>query len=154
MANRRPIRSTPFKAKPAPPEEVKNAYRQAKEVRSRAYAPYSRFKVGAALISTDGQIFLGCNVENASYGGTVCAERIAIFRAVADGHQRFTDIVIVTDVAEPAFPCGFCRQVLNEFFTPESRIWIANTKMIHSLHAFGTLLPNAFGPQQLKKSKK
>ena len=88
---------------------------RAKEAKKQAYAPYSKFHVGAALTTEDGQIFSGCNVENASYGMTICAERTAIFTAVCHGSRRFDKIVIVSDAEAPVMPCGACRTVLFEF---------------------------------------
>jgi cytidine deaminase len=88
---------------------------QAWEARDQAYAPYSRFAVGAALLATDGRIFTGCNVENLSYGLTICAERVAIGAAIAAGARDFLALAVVADTDVPISPCGACRQVLSEF---------------------------------------
>ena len=112
-----------------------------------AYAPYSNFHVGAALLSEDGEVFTGCNVENASYGLTICAERTAVFNAVSQGKRRFLAIAIASPDACP--PCGACRQVLNEF-QPDMIIYLGdeNGKLIHETR-LAKLLPDAFGPENL-----
>jgi cytidine deaminase len=88
---------------------------KAAETRNQAIAPYSNFKVGAALRAKDGRIFTGCNIENASYGLTGCAERVALYKALSEGVREFSEIAIVTDAANPTHPCGACRQLLWEF---------------------------------------
>lgn len=135
------------------PKSVQRAHEFAIESRNSSYSPYSKFKVGAALITEKGKLIGGCNIENASYGGTVCAERVAILKAVSEGESKFQDVVVVTDTKAPAFPCALCLQVMAEFLKPESRIWIANLKEIHSVHKFSELLPHPFGPTQLKNAK-
>ena len=114
----------------------------ARTVREHAYAPYSGFRVGAAVLA-DGQVFVGCNVENASYSLTICAERAAVFAAVAAGVRRIEAVAIVTDAARPVAPCGACRQVLYEFGVEMTVILVGGETVHSNLKA---LLPTPFGP--------
>jgi cytidine deaminase len=113
---------------------------QAIAVAGRAYAPYSRFQVGAVLVGKDGRIFAGCNVENISFGLTICAERNAVFAAVAAGCREFARIVIVADTEVPASPCGACRQVLAEF-NPDLEVVLANFRGLSETFRLSELLP-------------
>ncbi len=115
----------------------------ARAVRDRAYAPYSRYLVGAAVRGRSGAIYVGCNVENASYGGTICAERAAICAMVAAGETLFDAVAVYTEAEPPATPCGICRQVLSEFAAPEARVWVASPRVLRSF-AFQHLLPEQF----------
>ena len=117
----------------------------AKKARARADAPYSGFCVGAALLTNDGDVYTGCNVENASYTPTCCAERVAIFKAVSDGKTSFKAIAVVggakkDGAEEPCYPCGVCRQVLSEFASAELEIYFADG----SKTTLGELLPMSF----------
>lgn len=120
----------------------------ARNAQRRAYAPYSNFRVGAALESAEGAVFLGCNVENASYGLTICAERAAVFAAVSAGVTRFRRAVVVTDVDPPAAPCGACRQVLAEFGLDLPIQGVGPSTTVQ--WKLSELLPSAFGPEQLR----
>jgi len=115
----------------------------ARAVRGRAYAPYSRFQVGAALLGSSGEVFTGCNVENASFGLTVCAERNAIAAAIAAGQRSFDAIAIASGVAPPAPPCGACRQVLSEF-APEIKVILVSTSGPAQRMKLSKLLPHRF----------
>jgi cytidine deaminase len=115
----------------------------AKAVRELAYAPYSKFKVGAALVAKDGRIFTGCNVENISFGLTICAERVALGRAITEGANQFVAIAIVADTEKPVSPCGACRQVLAEF-APELRIILATLDGKIEEWPLSQLFPKAF----------
>ena len=112
----------------------------------RAHAPYSKFHVGAALIAEDGSIVTGCNVENASYGLTICAERNAIFHAVATGRTKFKAVAVVADGDAIPYPCGACRQVLAEFCGPKTPVFIASTRKPERFErtTLGKLLPKTF----------
>ena len=120
----------------------------ARTAQARAYAPYSNFRVGAALESHDGTVFSGCNVENASYGLTICAERAAICAAVSAGVTRFRRAVVVSDVDPPAAPCGACRQVLAEFGLDLPIDGVGSQGTVR--WRLTDLLPVAFGPEQLR----
>jgi cytidine deaminase len=127
-------------------EELKTA---AKAASRHAYCPYSRFPVGAAVLTEAGEVFAGCNVENASYGLTVCAERNAIFQMVARGGGRLRAVVIYTPTAAPAAPCGACRQVANEF-GPDAEVLSFCQGPGVLRKKLSELLPDAFGPHNLR----
>jgi len=114
----------------------------ARAAREFAYAPYSNFRVGAALVAADGRIFTGCNVENLSFGLTMCAERVAIGRAISEGAHDFAAIVIVADTGEPVSPCGACRQVLAEF-APDLKVILTNLTGRVEEWTLSKLLPRA-----------
>jgi cytidine deaminase len=118
----------------------------AAETRRHAHAPYSEYRVGAALLAKDGRVTTGCNVENASYGLTICAERVAIGSAVAAGHTAFTAIAIVAGDGPRPYPCGACRQVLAEFGSADLSVYIANANDLEAYESttLGALLPHAF----------
>ncbi|MBP2017326.1 cytidine deaminase [Symbiobacterium terraclitae] len=117
----------------------------ARLAREQAYVPYSHFPVGAALLAEDGRLYTGCNIENASFGLTNCAERTAIFKMVSDGRRRFTAIAVVGDTEGPCSPCGACRQVMSEF-GPDARVILTNMKGDTVVTSVRELLPGAFTP--------
>lgn len=129
-----------------------NLIEAATAARENAFAPFSNFKVGAALETRSGKIYTGCNVENASYGLTVCAERVAIWKAVSEGEREFAQIIIVADTSELTPPCGACRQIIWEF-CGDVPITLANLHGKHSTLKMSELLPRAFGREFLEKDK-
>lgn len=116
---------------------------EARRARENAIATYSHFKVGAALRLADGRVVTGCNVENASYGLTMCAERVALFKALSDGHREFTMVAVVADTDDPTPPCGPCRQLLWEF-CGDVPVVLANLREIKATHHMRELLPHPF----------
>lgn len=130
-----------------PQSELDRLLQAAADVRSRAYAPYSGYQVGAALLTTERTIYTGCNVENASYGGTICAERSAVVKAISEGIQQFAACVVVT--RDGGSPCGFCRQVLYEF-SPDMIIYMADEQLhVHHAVSLRNLLPYGFNRESL-----
>jgi cytidine deaminase len=129
-----------------------NLVEVARAIRERAYAPYSRFAVGAAVraeaVVTPSDMFAGCNVENASFGLTICAERNAVFQAVAAGVRRIDAVAVVTDTETPTMPCGACRQVLREF-GPDMVVIGATLSGQIARYRLSELLPKSFGPEDL-----
>ena len=134
---------------PAPsPAMVRRLATAARRAAACAYAPYSEFSVGAAVLTAKGKVFSGCNVENASYGLCNCAERTAIFSAVAAGHRRITCVAVYTPTGKPTAPCGACRQVIYEF-GPGARVISLCDGRERIDAPIGDLLPRAFGPADL-----
>jgi cytidine deaminase len=130
------------------PEELIDA---AKKARKKAYAPYSHYKVGAALLGKSGKVYTGCNVENASYGHTVCAERTAVLKAVSEGEMEFEAVAVVTK--NGGSPCGACRQVLSEF-APALIVYIADKDGEFRTTTLKKLLPDSFTPAHLEAGNK
>jgi len=128
---------------------AKELIERAKKARENAYAPYSKFKVGAAILTEDGEVYTGVNVENASFGLTVCAERVALFKAVSDGKRSFKAIAVVVNTEEPVPPCGACRQVLSEFGDME--VIMANLKGDVKIARLRDLLPDSFKFEEGKR---
>ena len=120
----------------------------AREASQNAYVPYSHFKVGAAILGEGGGIFTGCNVENAAYGSTLCAERTALVKAVSEGCRSFTRLAVVGNSADYCWPCGACRQMLYEF-APDLEVLVARQDHTFVKYTLRQLLPQGFGPDSL-----
>jgi cytidine deaminase len=130
--------------------DEKQLMEEANKARSFAYVPYSKFQVGAALLAKNGKVFHGCNIENASYGMTNCAERTALFKAYSEGVTQFDSLVVVADTDGPVSPCGACRQVISELCDPEMEVILTNLKGDVQRTLVKELLPGAFSPNDLK----
>jgi cytidine deaminase len=133
-----------------PSEVVRELEAAARAASARAYCPYSHFRVGAAVLTDDGSIFAGCNVENASYGLTICAERNAVFQAKAQGKDRIEAVLVYTPTATATAPCGACRQVIREFGPDAEVICVCEGPTVLRTN-LSNLLPDSFGPENLGK---
>ena len=132
-------------------QELKELYKMALLVREKSYSPYSGHKVGAAILTSDGKIYTGCNVENSSFGATVCAERVAVQKAVSEaGEFTLKAVMVVTSATPPWPPCGMCRQVLAEFGEDFS-VHTANPEGILETYSFLELFPKGFKPSHMKQ---
>ena len=129
--------------------DYKKLSKLAIDARENAYVPYSKFKVGAAVITVDGSIYTGCNIENASYGATNCAERTAIFKAVSEGHKKIKAIAVVGDMSTNTYPCGICRQVIVEFATDDIQIILVKNEEEYVVKTMEEILPGAFTKEDL-----
>lgn len=130
-------------------KKIDKAIKIARLFQKRAYAPYSQFFVGAAIIMENEKIYGGCNIENASYGATVCAERVALWKALTINKRFWKELIVISPTG--GYPCGMCLQVLSEFALPQARVWIGDQKKITIELVLKELLPYAFGACQLKK---
>jgi cytidine deaminase len=141
--------------KPMIEQQTVQLQRAAADARQRAYAPYSLFRVGAAVLAADGRVLVGCNVENAAYGSTVCAERIALFRAVAEGEASgtFQALAVIADTDEPVAPCGECRQVMAELCPPDMPVILCNVAGHTRTVTVAELLPGSFSRASLKRQQ-
>ena len=132
-------------------KEYRDLAKAARDIKRYAFSPFSKFKVGAAILTEDGKIFSGCNIENSSYGLTICAERVAIFNAVSSGALKFTAIAIVSDDPDFTPPCGACRQVLLELAGNIDFVMM-DSKNRYKIMKLTSLLPFAFTEKNLKRS--
>lgn len=122
---------------------------ESKIAMEKAYVPYSKFKVGAALLTAEGKVYHGCNIENAAYSMTNCAERTALFKAYSEGERNFTQLVVVADTERPVPPCGACRQVITELCPKDMKVVLTNLKGDIKELTLEELLPGAFSPEDL-----
>ncbi|MGP4060044.1 cytidine deaminase [Halobacillus sp. H74] len=133
--------------------ELGQLIEKAKYVREKAYTPYSKFQVGAALLTEDGSLYTGCNIENAAYPVTCCAERVAIFKAISEGRFHFKEIAVVADTKRPVPPCGSCRQVMSEFFSSDVKIHTTNLQGETKTFTMEEILPFSFASSDLPEDQ-
>jgi len=129
-------------------KEYEKLIKEAEKARKKAYTPYSKFKVGAAVLCDDGKIFSGCNIENASFGLSICAERVAFFKAISEGSTKIKAIAVIGNTNKPCSPCGACRQVISEF-GEDIPLIMTNLKGDVMIKKIKELLPEAFGKNDL-----
>mgnify|MGYP002711749911 FL=1 len=125
----------------------------AMEAKEHAYVPYSKFRVGAALLTKEGKIYQGCNIENAGYTPTNCAERTAFFKAVYEGERNFEAIAVNGDAEDYLYPCGVCRQVMAEFCTPDFKVFVSKKNGEYLEFTLAEIFPGAFTPAELEKGQ-
>ncbi|WP_047985278.1 cytidine deaminase [Ornithinibacillus californiensis] len=121
------------------------------QIRERAYVPYSNFPVGAALVTKSGKVYTGCNIENAAYPVSLCAERVAIFKAISEGETEFVEMAVAADTERPVPPCGSCRQVMSEFFHSDMNIHLTNLNANTMTVKMDELLPFSFQKSDMEK---
>ncbi|SFD00539.1 cytidine deaminase [Clostridium uliginosum] len=134
--------------------EYKELIRMALDYRKRSYSPYSNFKVGAGVLFTSGKIYGGCNIENAAFGPTNCAERTAIFKGISEGETRIEAIAVVGSLEEYTYPCGVCRQVISEFGDQNVKVIIAKSEEDYIVKSMGEILPGTFTKVDLENNNK
>lgn len=138
-----------MKLKPLP-DSLLDLFKKAQEARSHSHSPYSQFQVGAAVRTKDGKIFSGTNVENSSFPAGSCAEPVAIYSAVSQGAKEFEEILILTQISPPGSPCGMCLQVMTEFFSPDTKIFLTNLQKEFQEYRLKDLLPRSFTSKELQ----
>ena len=131
---------------------IEHLISEAKEARNMAYTPYSKFNVGAALLTKDGKVYKGCNIENASYSMTNCAERTALFKAISEGDKDFVALAVIADTKRPVSPCGACRQVISELCPKDMKVILTNLQGDIQEINVEDLLPGAFSAEDLDES--
>lgn len=123
--------------------------KKAMKAKENAYAPYSGFRVGACVKTQDGRIYIGCNIENSSFGATICAERTAIVKAISEGETKISAIAITSDSDGLTYPCGICRQVISEFRSDNTKIICSNKKGEYKIYEINDILPHAFTKEDM-----